>query len=223
MAWFWKEERGLSLLLLMLIVVEFILPPLLQVWVLARSIYNAGWTLLLVSGVAAVSHRKRVRYGVMAIALAAALSDWALSLSDATPLKWIDGLSSITTFLILSALVLKKVLREGPITRHRIQGAIAVYLLLGVAWAKGYEMIERLRPHAFAGAVDNAGWTYFSFVTLTTIGYGDITPVHPVARSMVIAEGLTGQLYLAIMISSLVSLAVQARTMNTGSQTGYKA
>ncbi len=87
-----------------------------------------------------------------------------------------------------------------------------MYLLLGFIWAHAYELVALWHPGAFAGAVDGSlPWTYYSFVTLTTVGYGDITPVHPLARAVAVLEALTGQLYLAIMLARLVSLELQSR------------
>ncbi|HWU39887.1 MAG TPA: potassium channel family protein, partial [Candidatus Acidoferrum sp.] len=115
------------------------------------------------------------------------------------------------------ALVLRRVFQPGPVTWHRIQGAVAVYLLFGLAWAQLYECVEAIAPGAFQvprGDVGTAGWfpplLYFSFITLTTLGYGDILAVHPVARSLAMFEALVGQLYPAILIAKLVSLQVTA-------------
>ena len=94
-------------------------------------------------------------------------------------------------------------------------GAIVLYLLLGVMSAVAYAMLDTLVPHAFDGRDDSgaglADWAYFSFVTLTTVGYGDITPVARAARSMAMLEALVGQLYPAIIIARLVSLQGAAR------------
>ena len=82
-------------------------------------------------------------------------------------------------------------------------------------WASAYELLHLMRPAAFSGAVGDAPgsqtWVYYSFVTLTTMGYGDITPVHAIARSLAISEALTGQLYVAITLARLVTLHVGAR------------
>jgi hypothetical protein len=89
---------------------------------------------------------------------------------------------------------------------------VAVCLLLGLQLGQAYAFLQQLYPDAFAGALGETlipqTWIYYSFVTLTTVGYGDITPVHPVARSLAIAEALTGQLYLAITLAHLVALRV---------------
>ena len=115
--------------------------------------------------------------------------------------------------VLLAIVVLTTVLRAGTFTRRQIQGGIAAYLLLGLAWAAAYEWLSLHDPGAFTGAGNGGGhqWTYYSLVTLTTMGYGDILPVHPAARSLAVAEALTGQLYVAILISRLVALELQAR------------
>jgi hypothetical protein len=81
-----------------------------------------------------------------------------------------------------------------------------------VLWAYAYALVARLDPGAFSGPVSTADGPravfYFSFVTLTTVGYGDVLPVHPVARSLAMLEAVTGPLYLAILVARLVSLVV---------------
>ena len=85
-----------------------------------------------------------------------------------------------------------------------------LYLLLGLIWSVMYATLGAHLPGAFTGspgaAAGLSGWVYFSFVTLTTVGYGDITPVATEARSLAIMEALVGQLYPAVIIARLVSL-----------------
>src|SRR5208337_1410535 len=129
------------------------------------------------------------------------------------------GLSLIYLGILL-AVVIAQVFRDGPVTAHRIRGAIVIYLLLGVMWAFTYQVVALTIPQAFrlpegliAGEPDalRRELTYFSVVTLTTTGYGDITAVHPVARTLVMLEALVGQLYPAIVLAWLVSLAIMHR------------
>ena len=129
-----------------------------------------------------------------------------------------DDALTILALSILAVLVLIRVFRAGPITGHRIQGAIAVYLLLGLIWVSAYNLIHQTIPGAFRfpeGELSplrfKHGLMYFSFVTLTTVGYGDITPAHPLARSLAMAEALVGQLYPAILIGRLVSMELTSR------------
>ena len=123
------------------------------------------------------------------------------------------GLVSVAAMALV---VLAQAFRAGPVNVHRIQGAVAAYLLLGLVWALAYELVALVAAGAFSGTgLGGAGrpdFIYFSFVTLTTVGYGDVTPVHPVARSLAVAEALTGQLYPAILLARLVSLATGSRS-----------
>jgi hypothetical protein len=122
--------------------------------------------------------------------------------------------------VLLTSLILSQALREGETTSHRIMGGVAAYLLLGLIWSLAYDLIAFRIPGAFniqgpstPGDPESiqSHLFYFSFVTLTTIGFGEIVPVHPIARMLVILEGVTGQLFPAILIARLVALQVQSK------------
>jgi len=146
---------------------------------------------------------------VAGIAVIALAFRWTDSFRVSTALGVLDSLASMASIVLFCIVILTRVLKKGPITFHRIEGAIAAYLLLGLSWATAYELLEYLNPGSFTGSVAGSGrfssWIYFSFVTIATLGYGDIAPVHPIARSLATAEAITGQLYLAILIARLVS------------------
>jgi len=163
------------------------------------------WTGVLLAGVAALSTRPAVRAALFALVVTATAVRWGPSSTQATAAA---GLVSIAA---MAAVVLAQTFRAGPVNVHRIQGAVAAYLLLGLAWALAYELVALGAAGAFSGTglggAVRPDFIYFSFVTLTTVGYGDVTPVDPVARSLAVAEALTGQLYPAILLARLVSLA----------------
>jgi len=217
LARFWSTDRGLSVLLGSLVVVIFVIPAL-RFRTQAALLVQIFFTLVFVSGLSATTPSRAARL-VGTVVFAGAIT-----------LHWLDyfnpraGLGAWTAFGrllavgLLTVLVIRQVFREGPITPQRIQGAVAVYLLLGVAWAGIYELIAGIWPGAFrfseapqSGPELAAGLAYYSFVTLTTMGYGDITPLHPVARSAAILEALTGQLFPAILIARLVAMELAAR------------
>jgi len=201
---FWTDDRGLSIFLAAL-VAAIVVPALVPVGLPGRLVGDALVSLMLVSGVAAVADRPPAVLIVSVITVAALSVRWT---------NWLFPTADLEVWREISTLVILMVLRRGPITARRIQGAIAVYLLLGFIWGQAYELVALCYPGAFAGAVDGGGslpWTYYSFVTLTTVGYGDIMPVHPLARAVAVLEALTGQLYLAIMLARLVSLELQSR------------
>jgi voltage-gated potassium channel len=122
------------------------------------------------------------------------------------------AMADIFTFFAISiALGFKHMFSEGEITLNRLFGGICVYIMLGMCWSIVYMYLIWVQPDAFAGALNDSPdnpvyWdmVYFSFVTLTTLGYGDITPVEPVGRALVYTEAIVGQLYIAILIGTLV-------------------
>jgi hypothetical protein len=209
----WTDDRGLSIFLVTLVAI-IVVPALGPVGPPGRLLGDALISMMLVSGAAAVADRPRAVLIVSVITVAALLVRWASWLFPTADLAVWREISTLATLVVLCCVVLALVLRRGPITPRRIQGAIAVYLLLGFIWAQAYELVALWHPGAFTGAVDGRGslpWMYYSFVTLTTMGYGDIMPVHPLARAVAVLEALTGQLYLAIMLARLVSLELQSR------------
>jgi hypothetical protein len=116
-------------------------------------------------------------------------------------------------------MTLRQTFRPGPVSVHRVMGGIAAYLLIGLAWAFGYKLLMEKIPDAihFQSSIggiptgEPSRLIYFSFATLTSVTYGDAYPVHRIARSLAMAEALIGQLYPAILIATLVGMALQAR------------
>ena len=109
----------------------------------------------------------------------------------------------------------KQVLFAGNIDTNRIVGAICVYLLTGLLWALMYLLIAQAIPGAFNG-IEQLAWhenfadiTYYSYVNLTTLGYGDISPVAPIARFLVYMEAIVGVFYMAILVASLIGVRIQ--------------
>jgi len=211
---FRDTDRGLSILLVLLVIVVFVLPAASTPRVEERMAGDLAFSALLLAGAVAAFERGWMRFVVAALVAAALLVRWAANAAPSGNFAIWREASTLLTLLVFAAVVAAQVFRRGAVNSHRILGAVAVYLLIGLAWASAYELLHFVRPGAFSGALAAEPvpqtWIYYSFVTLTTMGYGDITPVHPVARSLAIAEALTGQLYLAITLASLVALRESA-------------
>jgi hypothetical protein len=207
----------------MIVVIVFILPPLGSLGIFGRFIVDLFFSLLLISGIASMSGRGKTFIIITGIAVIALVFRWTDSLIPSPTLYILNYIATITSVILFCMVILARVLKKGPITFHRIEGAIAVYLLLGLTWAYAFELVEYLNPGSFTGVLTGSGrfssWTYFSFVTLATLGYGDISPLHPIARSLAVAEAITGQLYLAILIARLVSQELYYRTSKEGEAT----
>jgi hypothetical protein len=106
----------------------------------------------------------------------------------------------------------KQILFEGDVDSNKMIGSLSLYVLLGLIWTILYLLLIQLDPTAFSG-IEAGNWkqnfsqvAYYSFVTLTTLGYGDILPVNKVAQFFVYMEAIVGVFYMAIIVSSLISL-----------------
>ncbi len=143
-----------------------------------------------------------------------------------------DSALKVFCMAILAIMTLKQTfLLPGFVSVHRVMGGVATYLLIGVTWAFGYKLLLEIIPTAIhfqtplaAGVAtgEPGRLIYFSFETLTTVAFGDAYPVHRIARSLAIAEALIGQLYPAILIATLVGMALQARSNASVEKTELK-
>lgn len=140
-----------------------------------------------------------------------------ITFSDDT-LAIANDLAAALFVLLLCALLLGQVMAPGRVTTNRIIGAVTVYLLSIVLFALLFNLLERLSPGAFAFGSQplrlsptGGRFFYLSVITATTVGFGDITPVHSFARSLVMIEALFGHIYTAVLLARLVSLEVAYR------------
>ena len=131
---------------------------------------------------------------------------------------------ALFVFLLLATFnAMRQVAIGSDISPNRIVGAVCVYLLLGVMWSIAYSVLEYLQPGSFKGLTElatpawNPDWIYFSFVTITTLGYGDITPLTQTARSLSFAEAIVGQFYIAVLVAGLVSAYISAKQGSSNS------
>ena len=222
----WLQDEGLTALLGALLLRIFILTPLAAAGVFGRYaplVLNLWLAFTLLSGVLAIGwRRKAAQVVVLAAVLLFALRVLGFAGGAGALRLVVDAVLTLFMLSALGLMVLWQIFREGPITRQRVQGSIVIYLLLGLIWAEGYTLAANLDSDAFGGNLSGAGnaisarLTYFSFVTLTTVGYGDILPTSLVTRALANFEGLIGTLFPAILIARLVSMEIAAReTKNT--------
>lgn len=134
------------------------------------------------------------------------------------PIEVSEEALSITTFLLLTTAVFVTVFAPGPFSAYRALGSIVIYLNVGLLFALIYRVVALLSANAFAGLVSSsdqsslrAALEYFSFSTLTSVGYGDITPISPIARGFAIFEAAIGQLFPATILARAVTRAMHAR------------
>jgi Ion channel len=131
---------------------------------------------------------------------------------------WLGHTSVIVAVIAISLVVTRAVFAPGRVTHHRIQGAVVLYLNIAVIFASAYRLLSELSPGSFSNlaagqseAAAASSMLYFSLTTLTSTGFGDILPVHPIARSMTNLEAVMGQLYLTILLARLVTMHLDTR------------
>ncbi len=210
---FWASERSLSVLAGVVVVSSFVIAPLTPPAGLGNAVLIVTYLALLGSGIAAVSRTGVAIYVISALALASFVARAATLFAPGDVSEIGRKLSGAMFCLLLAAVVFERIFRSGHVTVHRISGAVAAYLLIGLVFAYVYDAIELMLPGSFhyatPGLRDAAladPMTYFSFTTLTTVGYGDVTPQIPLTQSLANLESLIGQLFPTILIARLVAL-----------------
>ena len=223
---FWSEERSLTAFLILLIVEIFFLAPMQIMELGFRLVNGMVFVLLLLVGLLTMTNRRELQALATMIVVLAIATRVARRFFGVAGLEILDGLLTLLCTIGFLVIVLWQVYREGPVTAHRIQGAVAGYLLLSVIFAIAYSLAEMIQPGSFqmssvqdqlrAELVMDRTFYYFSVVTLTTTGFGDIAAVSSSARTIVMMEALIGQLYPAILIARLVSLHVEEKREKRG-------
>ena len=207
----WQSQANLAFFLALLVVLGFVLPSL-GFGKSDELLYSDFvFSLMLASGVAIAWGQRWLFLLSFCVASATIAVRWMEFLTPTHALQVWSGVWSLTAIVVIALVLLRQVFRAGPVTSYRVQGAIAVYLLFGAGWAHAYHLTAILHPGSFSGTGEissSLDWVYYSYVTLTTVGYGDITPVLPTARMLAVGEALTGQLYLAVLIARLVAMEV---------------
>ncbi len=179
---------------------------------IGQELITASTVLLLIIGIFSIRGNRHWFHTGLGFVAAIVLIAIAGSILKHVGLGYIHLLIMLGFFSLTAWLSIKQVLSPDVIYRNRITGAICFYLLLGMIWAMIYLLLTGTEPGSFNGVVSE-NWQesfprmiYFSFVTLTTLGYGDISPLLPVPRFFVYLEAVVGQFYLAILVASLVGM-----------------
>jgi Ion channel len=208
----------LTLLTVLLLLLMFVVAPLQAAGMMAFQAFGVFVAAVMIGGVLVISG-STVAASVMLIAFSLNVVVIILRLRNEPSVYdlYFVAVAWLTLSMILGWAVARAVFAPGRVSYHRIVGAVLLYLLIALTFVALYLFVGLLIPKAFSGLVfeDDAalasGIIYFSFVTLTTVGYGDILPVHPVARSLCNLESIFGQLYPATLLARLVTLEIEGR------------
>jgi hypothetical protein len=212
----WSDPL-LTTLTVLLILMLFVFAPLQAVGIKLFQVLGFASALGLIGGVFLMSGSPTVVVALLAAFIMAGTAAVSRLSAPSVLDVYLFAGALLIMGVALACVVARTVFAPGPVTYHRIIGAILVYLSIAVTFTALFTMIGLLVPNAFSGMSfeDNPALAskviYFSFVTLTSTGYGDVFPVHPVARSLCNLETIIGQLYPATLLARLVSLEIEGR------------
>ena len=191
--------------------------PLVQGFVGIQILWNIFLTGILLSGVHAVSEKKRNVYTASLLALPMLVYSWSAYFVETNLYVVIVGsLCGVLFFAYMIVNILIFIYRQDKVTRDLISGAVVVYLLMAIMWTFIYRVIETAHPGSFTIPTtdihERMRFIYFSLVTISTLGYGDIVPTTSLASSLATLEAVVGQLYLVTTVAWLVGVRVSQST-----------
>jgi hypothetical protein len=217
----WQEQWRdpiLTALLALLALEVFVTIPTARSYSSHEPALIVVWFLLIVAAVL-VAARHWVAIATILLSSFLTLIANTLRVDHPTQLTICLGAGSIVVFMAaLGSVVWSGVFGPGHVTHHRVQGAVVLYLSIALAFAAVYEILLALIPGSISGAFPRGSYPvlgrsviYYSLSTLTATGYGDLLPVHPLARSLSNLEAVIGQLFPATLLARIVMLEMQAR------------
>lgn len=210
------KNRFLFLLISILCLLVF--TPVLQGFIGVRILMNAFITAILIFGTYAASKKIYITTIAVSLALPMLVSIWLSHFADMPFLVFVGDCFAIAFLAFLVIVILSFIFGEQEVTTNVIYASIVTYLLIAIMWAFVYSVLESIQPGSFTIGKDQIDvgkrlYIYYSFVTITTLGYGDITPATDLANSFSFLEAVIGQLYIAILIARLVGMQI-AQSMN---------
>jgi voltage-gated potassium channel len=209
--------KGRFMKLLGLLLGMLLMVPLMEEVFQVRALGEFFFSAVMCYATYSFNRNRRLLAAAGALALPAIVAIW---LYRFLPVSWLavcGNLFGMAFLAILTTAILIYIFSQEDIDADMIAGAIVAYLLMALMWSLIYGLIEAARPGSFQLADGTVFFrrelfTYFSLVTITTVGYGDVVPVTPVARAFANLEAVVGQLYLVILVSWMVGMYVSARS-----------
>ena len=203
------QERFLFVLVSLLSFL--ILSPLLKGFIGLSNLLNIFLTFILLSSIYAVSQKMHQRVIALLLAFPLLLSTWINYYIESPALSIVGTFSGILFFGFIVVIILSFVLKQAKVTLNVIYASIVVYLSLAMMWGMIFILVELLEPASLTMVQEGESsfhFFYYSFVTITTLGYGDITPTTEIARSLALLEAVIGQIYLVVLVARLVGIHI---------------
>jgi hypothetical protein len=189
--------------------------PILEQFVAIRILIDVFLTAIILSMLYVVTYKKRLVQIGRLLAMVMLLSLWLKYFFNYEVFAATSMMIGALFTVIVTAHTLAFIIKSETVTREVIYAAMLVYLLVAQIWALVYTFLDLIDPASFSlpqGQSDFLLFEYYSFVTLTTLGYGDITPLTKVAKSFSVLEAVIGQLYLVVVVAWFVGMHVSRKS-----------
>ena len=204
------SERNHPVYLMVSLFLLILVHPAFEGLPVTNLVLNVLLSLTLLSSMLTVMRSRRLFVAVCLMGVPTMLLNWLNNFLD---LGWgltILGIAMLGVFTaVIVGILLKHILTARRVTVNMLCRAVSAYMLIGIAWASAYKVVLMLDPDTIRGLTSEDTWgdfAYYSFTVLTTLGFGDVTPISPYARSLTILQALLGPLYLAVSIAKLVAM-----------------
>jgi hypothetical protein len=205
------ENRFLYLIILIFLMLLAV--PILSGFAGVRLFLDIFMTAILISTIYAVSERKHVSLIALLLALPMIVSMWTGFVLQESRVILVGNIFGVLFFVFTIIRFQVFIFREDEVNLNLIFAAAVVYLLMAIMWSYVHSSLESINPGSYSIPPDKGIhgqflFVYYSFVTTSTLGYGDITPLSSLARSLTIIEAVTGQLFIAVLIAWLVGVYI---------------
>ena len=210
-----SERRFFILLILLLFTI--VLTPFLDQFIETKILMDIFLTAIFIFIIFAIRSKRSHAIIASILVLPLIVSTWSFYFYEITHISLLTRIFGALFFAYAVIIILQIIARSTEVTRETIYAAVVAYLLIALMWAFLYMIMELVIPGSFsipASSIrdETMQFEYFSFITITTLGYGDITPLSNRASALTMLEALVGQIYLVVLVAWLVGMHVSRRS-----------
>ena len=211
-----KFSENRFLILLVLILSTIVLTPFLDHLFRTKILMDIFLTILFFGIIFAIRSKRSHLIIASILVLPLILSTWSIYIYESTRISIFTRVFGALFFGYAAIIILQMIAGSTEITRETIFAAVVAYLLIALMWAFLYMILEMVAPGSFSVPdksirVETMQFEYFSFITITTLGYGDITPLTNRASALTLLEAIIGQIYLVVLVAWLVGMFVSSK------------
>ena len=205
------------LVLLILILLMLVLTPFFDEFVQTRILMDIFLTTIFISIIYTIRLKRTQAIIASILVFPLIVATWSTYFIEIKTISLLTRIFGVLFFAYAAINILRIIVKSEKVTRETIFAAIVAYLLIALMWAFLYMILELASPGSFSfpdwgSRGETMQFEYLSFVTITTLGYGDITPVTDKASALVIIEAVIGQIYLVVLVAWLVGMHVSRRS-----------